>query len=82
MTPIPSFIYKKSNQVTTIIFVPLFALLFITIYRPLDFDRLNVDSALFEWLNISRSSFVQLVTIVFVLVGIAVVATSRWIMGL
>ena len=38
MTPIPSFIYKKKNQITMVLFVPLFALLFILIYKPLDFD--------------------------------------------
>ena len=32
MSAIPSFIYKRSNQIAMIIFVPIFALLFITIY--------------------------------------------------
>ena len=62
MTPIPSFIYKKSNQVAMIVFVPLFALFFITIYRPLDFDRINTDATILSWLNISRELLVQLVT--------------------
>ena len=82
MTPIPSFIYKKSNQVAMIIFVPLFALFFITIYRPLDFARIDTDAAILSWLNISRDLLVQLVTIGFILVGMSVVAISRWIMGI
>lgn len=79
MTPIPSFIYKKSNQVTMIIFVPIFALVFINIYRPLDFDK--VDADFLSWLNISRELAVQLITILMILVGMAVVAISRSIMG-
>ena len=82
MTPIPSFIYKKSNQVTMIVFVPLFALFFITIYRPLDFDRINTNATILTWLNISRELLVQLVTIRFILVGMSVVAFSRWIMSI
>lgn len=81
MTPIPPFIYKKSNQITMIVFVPIFALLFITIYRPLDFDRIGNEADLLQRLNISRELFVQLVTWGFILVGMAVVAISRWIMG-
>lgn len=81
MTPIPQFIYKKSNQITMMVFVPIFALLFITIYRPLDFDRIGNEADLLQRLNISRELFVQLVTWGFILVGMAVVAISRWIMG-
>ena len=79
MTPIPSFIYKKSNQVSMIIFVPIFALVFINIYRPLDFDK--VDADFLSWLNISRELAVQLITILMILVGMSVVAISRSIMG-
>ena len=82
MTPIPSFIYKKSNQLAMIIFVPIFALLFITIYRPFNFVHIDEDTGLLTWLNISREVLVQLITIGFILVGMAVVAISRWIMGL
>ena len=78
MTPIPSFIYKKSNQVTMIVFVPIFALVFINIYRPLDFDKIDAD--FLSWLNISRELAVQLITILMILVGMAVVAISRSIM--
>lgn len=79
MTPIPPFIYKKTNQVTMIIFVPIFALVFIYIYRPLDFDKIDAD--FLSWLNISRELAVQLITILMILVGMSVVAISRIIMG-
>ena len=82
MTPIPSFIYKKSNQLAIIIFVPIFALLFITIYRPFNFEYIDEDAGLLTRFNISREVLVQIITIGFILVGMAVVAISRWIMSL
>ena len=82
MTPIPQFIYKKSNQVTMIIFVPIFALLFISIYSPFDFDRIDTDTRFLAWLNISRELVVQLITIFLILMGMAVAAVSRWLMSL
>ena len=80
MSAIPSFIYKRSNQIAMIIFVPIFALLFITIYRPLNFEHIDEDTGLLTWLNISREVLVQLITLGFIFVGMAVVAVSRWIM--
>lgn len=65
---------------TMIVFVPIFALVFIYIYRPLDFDK--VDADILTWLNLSRESAVQLITIFMILVGMSVVAISRSIMGL
>lgn len=82
MTPIPSFVYKKSNQIAMIIFVPIFALLFIIIYRPFNFEYIDEDAGLLTRLNISRDVLVMLITIGFIFVGMAVVAISRWIMGL
>ncbi len=82
MAAIPSFIYKRSNQITMIIFVPIFALLFITIYRPFNFEHIDEDTGLLTWLNISREVLVQLITLGFILVGMAVVAISRWIMAI
>lgn len=81
MTPIPSFIYKRSNQIAMIIFVPIFALLFITIYRPFNFEYIDEDAKLLMWLNIPREVLVQLITIGFILVGMGVVSISRWIMA-
>ena len=81
MSAIPSFIYKRSNQIAMIIFVPIFALLFITIYRPFNFEHIDEDTGLLTWLNISREVLVQLITLGFIFVGMAVVAISRWIMG-
>jgi hypothetical protein len=63
-----------------IIFVPIFALLFITIYRPFNFEHIDEDTGLLTWLNISREVLVQLITLGFIFVGMAVVAVSRWIM--
>lgn len=80
MSAIPSFIYKRSNQIAMIIFVPIFALLFITIYRPFNFEHIDEDTGLLTWLNISREVLVQLITLGFIFVGMAVVAVSRWIM--
>ena len=78
MTQIPSFIYKKKNQITMVLFVPLFALLFILIYKPLDFDTL--DEKLLPWLNIAYDLKITLLSIVIVLIGMAVAAVSRMIM--
>ena len=78
MTPIPSFIYKKKNQIAMVLFVPLFALLFILIYKPLDFDTL--DEKLLPWLNIPYDLKITLLSIVIVLIGMAVAAVSRMIM--
>lgn len=82
MTPIPSFIYKRSNQIAMIIFVPIFALLFITIYSPFDFDRIDSDAHFLSKLNISRELLVQLITIFLIIIGMAVAAISRWFMSL
>ncbi len=83
MTPIPSFIYKKSNQIAMVIFVPIFALLFISIYSPFDFNQIDIQGRVLSWLNIqSRELAVQLITLALILTGMAVAAVSRWIMGL
>lgn len=78
MTLIPPFIYKKKNQITMVLFVPLFALLFILIYKPLDFDTL--DEKLLPWLNIPYDLKITALSIVIVLIGMAVAAISRLIM--
>lgn len=65
-----------------IIFVPIFALLFITIYSPFDFDNIDPQGKTLSWLNIpSRELAVQLITLGLILVGMAVAAVSRWAMG-
>ena len=61
-----------------VLFVPLFALLFILIYKPLDFDTL--DEKLLPWLNIDYDLKITLLSIVIVLIGMAVAAISRLIM--
>ena len=81
-TYIPEFIYKGSNQLAMIIFVPIFALLFISIYSPFDFDRIDTDTRFLSWLNISRELVVQLITILLISSGMGVAALSRWFMGM
>ncbi|MBR5138597.1 MAG: LytTR family transcriptional regulator DNA-binding domain-containing protein [Alistipes sp.] len=80
--PIPPFIYKKSNQVAMIIFVPIFALLFIYLYSPLDFNHIGNNTHLLERLNISREMAAQLITIFLILIGMIVAAASRWFMSI
>ncbi len=79
LKPIPSFIYSKANQIAMVLFVPFFALIFINIYRPLDFDRL--DDSFLSWLNISHDLAVQLITIAMVVGGMIIAAASRLIMS-
>lgn len=82
MKPIPRFIYKTSNQIAMIIFVPIFALLFIIIYSPFDFDKIDPEGKILSLLNIrSRELAIQLITLGLILVGMAVAAFSRWMMG-
>lgn len=80
MTPIPSFIYKRANQIAMIAFVPIFAWLFINVYDPFDFDKIG-DTNPFAWLNIPRELSIQLITILLILVGMGVVAISRTMMA-
>ena len=77
--PIPSFIYSKSNQIFMILFVPLFVLIFINIYRPFDFDK--VSDIVNAHANISHETMVLLVALVMVVSGMAIGAISRAIMG-
>ncbi len=78
LKPIPSFIYSRANQIFMILFVPIFAFIFINIYRPLDFDR--IDENLLRVLNISRDISVQLIALALVAAGMAVATISRVIM--
>ena len=78
MTPIPSFIYKKKNQIMMVLFVPLFALAFILIYKPLDFNQL--DEKVLPWLNLSPNLKNHILSFCIVLIGMAVAAISRFIM--
>ena len=78
LKPIPSFIYSRANQIFMILFVPIFALIFINIYRPLDFDR--IDDSILKGLNISREISIQLIALMLVTGGMAVATISRVIM--
>jgi hypothetical protein len=62
-----------------ILFVPLFALVFISIYRPFDFDR--VGDILNAHIDISLEAMVLLVALIMAVSGMAIGALSRLIMG-
>ena len=78
MTSIPSFLYRKKNQITMVLIVPLYALAFILIYRPFDFNLL--DEKVLPWLNIEPSLKNLLLSFFIVLIGMAVAVISRVIM--
>ena len=80
LKPIPQFIYSRANQIFMILFVPFFALVFINIYRPLDFDRM--DDTFLQAFNLSREARVQLIALMMVLGGMVIASISRAIMGL
>lgn len=80
LKPIPKFIYSRANQVSMVLFVPFFALIFINLYRPLDFDR--IDDSFLRAFDISREARVQLIALIMVLGGMVIAAASRAIMGL
>ncbi|MBR4969569.1 MAG: LytTR family transcriptional regulator [Alistipes sp.] len=77
--PIPSFIYSKANQIFMILFVPFFALIFINIYRPFDFDK--VGDIIHLPVDISHETMVLLIALIMVLSGMAIGAISRVIMS-
>ena len=75
MKAIPPYIYKKSNQITMVLFVPLFCMAFIFMYHPEDFDRF--DERLFFGLPFSRDTSWHLIIGIMVLIGMTVVALNR-----
>lgn len=79
LKPIPSFIYSRANQIFMILFVPLFALIFISIYRPFDFDR--VGDIINTHIGISHESIMMLTALIMAVSGMAIGALSRTIMG-
>ena len=62
-----------------ILFVPFFALIFISIYRPFEFNK--VGDIINAHLDISHEAMVLLVALIMVVSGMAVGAISRLIMG-
>ena len=77
--PIPPFIYSKTNQVIMVLFVPLFALAFIIIYRPSFFDSIGVN--LKEHIDLAQETITWLAAFVMTLIGMAIGALSRVIMN-
>jgi len=80
MTLIPPYIYKKSNQITQICFVAVFALLFILLYHPLDLEDLNL-TILQNWGWPAKAISLTLTATV-IIIGVGVVMLSRAIMNL
>ncbi len=78
LKPIPSFIYSRANQIFMILFVPIFALVFINIYRPL--ELYNVENNFLINLGISPEMASQLIALMLVASGMAIAAISRLIM--
>ena len=77
--PIPSFIYSKANQIFMILFVPLFVLIFIRIFNPLNFE--NLGKVINAHINMSDVAKSWLVALIMVICGMAVASISRVIMG-
>jgi DNA-binding LytR/AlgR family response regulator len=61
-----------------ILFVPIFALVFINIYRPLGFEAMS--ASILKDFDISSELSMRLVALMMVLCGMAVAAISRWIL--
>lgn len=78
MKPIPPYIYKKKNQLAMVLLVPLCAMLFILIYKPLNFDQ--IGKQFLAWLNLPDDIKDYLVTFCVAAIGMAVAAVSRLIM--
>lgn len=80
MTPIPSFIYKKQNQLIMILFVPLFCLAFIFLYHPQDFTSTQFIETL--KLPFPHETTWHLLIFLLVLTGMVVLTVSRlWMTG-
>lgn len=79
MKQIPAFIYRKSNQIIQISFVPVFAFLFQLIYRPTLFNDLHVQF-LENW-GWSQEIISSVIFLVLTLVGTGIVAISRVVMN-
>ena len=77
--PIPSFIYSKANQIFMILFVPFFALIFINIYRPLDFYHAENNFLKDYGLSLEMAS--QLIALMLVISGMLIATISRIIMS-
>ena len=78
LKPIPSFIYSRANQIFMILFVPIFALVFINIYRPL--DLYNTENNFLINRGISPEMSSQLIALMLVASGMAIATISRLIM--
>jgi len=79
MNKIPSFIYKRSNQITQICLVSAFVLLFLIIYKPLGLDDLTLTAL--QGRGLSQSAITGLVTASLIILGGIIVSVSRLVMG-
>ncbi len=78
LKPIPSFIYSRANQIFMILFVPIFALVFINIYRPLDIYQTENNFLINRGISPEMAS--QLIALMLVASGMVIAAISRIIM--
>ncbi len=78
MKAIPHYIYRKSNQVIMVLFVPLFCMAFIFMYHPMDFALIE-ERNIFN-LPFSPDTSWHILVCVMVVIGMAVAALSRWLM--
>lgn len=78
MKALPHYIYKKSNQIIMVLFVPLFCMAFIFMYHPMDFALIE-ESNNFD-LPFSTDTSWHILVCIMVLIGMAVAALSRWLM--
>ena len=79
LKPIPSFVYSKANQIFMILFVPLFALAFIVIYRPTLFE--SISERIGASTSLSHETVTLIVAFILILSGMALSALSRMIMS-
>lgn len=79
MKQIPHFIYEKKNQITMVIFVPLFILAFFIAYQPFNFDY--IDTSFFTRMGASPSLAKNITLVCIIFIGLAVIAASRILMG-
>ncbi len=80
MKPIPPYIYKRSNQLIMVLFVPLFCMAFIFIYHPSDFD--TIDKRFFNWAPINEDTGWHIAISAIAFIGMIVAALSRWSMDI
>jgi hypothetical protein len=78
LKPLPSFIYSKANQITMILFVPLFAFVFIHLYQPLNIYQ--ADGNFLTEVGIAPETSKFLIIFMLVASGMLIATISRIIL--